>query len=279
MNALLYSDPSHNALRSSVFEHFQGVVSFEQVALKYVHRGQETYRVNHKKHVVEAGQLILGNHSRQSEVHIHTLTEGLCIDIAPDFVHQIAECAGHTTEVAEFLTSNRFPLLTLSKQNSAAAREMAVLAEEGIQHNAPPDGHVPHFLVTLTEAMLDDAALVFTQIKGLPFRRSETRSEVFVQLKKVKDFIDRHYLEPLQLDDLTPIACISKFALVRQFRLSFGLAPYKYIQQKRLEFALQMLQRGNSVQDTAFMTRFADSAAFSKAFRRHFGLSPTQHLK
>lgn len=278
MNALLYSDPSKNALRSSVFEHFKGVVSFEQVALKYVHRGQETYRVNHKKHVVEAGQLILGNHSRQSEVQIQTLTEGLCIDIAPDFVHQIAEDVGHTAAVAEFLTSSRFPLLTLSKQSSAAAREMALLAEEGIPQNTPAC-EVPHFLVSLTEAMLDDAALIFSQIEGLPFRRSETRSEVFVQLKKVKDFIDQHYLEALQLDDLTPIACISKFALVRQFRLSFGIAPYKYIQQKRLEFALQLLQRGHSVQDTAFMSRFADSAAFSKAFRRHFGLSPTQHLK
>jgi len=69
---------------------------------------------------------------------------------------------------------------------------------------------------------------------------------------------------------------MSKFSFIRLFKLSFGLSPYQYIRQKRLFRAESLFQKGKPIFEVAHETCFADTPLFSKAFKLHFGYSPSR---
>ncbi|WP_169333683.1 helix-turn-helix domain-containing protein [Nocardia higoensis] len=54
-----------------------------------------------------------------------------------------------------------------------------------------------------------------------------------------------------------------------------GRAPGEAIRRARLEFACLLLERGASVQSACYESGFSDPGTFSRAFRRHYGRSPT----
>ena len=52
----------------------------------------------------------------------------------------------------------------------------------------------------------------------------------------------------------------------------------EYVTEIRLEKACEMLISGNKVANAAFESGFNDPSYFSKRFKRHYGLSPTQFV-
>jgi AraC-like DNA-binding protein len=60
----------------------------------------------------------------------------------------------------------------------------------------------------------------------------------------------------------------------REFRQRIGWTPRKYREFKRMERAMQLLQAGQSVNDTAFGVGYSDTYYFSRMFKRYIGISP-----
>jgi len=58
-----------------------------------------------------------------------------------------------------------------------------------------------------------------------------------------------------------------------------GRTPGEAIRRTRLEFACLLLERGASVQSACYESGFIDPGTFSRAFRRHYGRSPTHFLR
>lgn len=58
-----------------------------------------------------------------------------------------------------------------------------------------------------------------------------------------------------------------------------GKTPGEAIRRARLEFACLLLERGASVQSACYDSGFSDPGTFSRAFRRHYGRSPTHFLR
>ena len=63
------------------------------------------------------------------------------------------------------------------------------------------------------------------------------------------------------------------------FRKRMGESPKQYLQRYRMEQALSLLRHGHSVTKTAQAVGYDDIYTFSKMFKQHFGISPTQILK
>jgi AraC-like DNA-binding protein len=54
---------------------------------------------------------------------------------------------------------------------------------------------------------------------------------------------------------------------------------YKYVIQRRLISACELLQQGGSVLSACVDSGFEDYTCFLKAFKKTFGLTPRQYLK
>ncbi|HLS76151.1 MAG TPA: helix-turn-helix domain-containing protein [Nocardia sp.] len=58
-----------------------------------------------------------------------------------------------------------------------------------------------------------------------------------------------------------------------------GRTPAEAIRRARLEYARLLLERGASVRSACYDSGFIDPGTFSRAFRRHYGRSPTRLLR
>ncbi|WP_400192129.1 AraC family transcriptional regulator N-terminal domain-containing protein [Hymenobacter sp. B81] len=96
----------------------------------------------------------------------------------------------------------------------------------------------------------------------------------------VVHYIKRNLAEPLPIDKLSELACMSKATFFRLFKREFGLTPVEYIIQERLSEAKRLLRHPlSTIADVCYRTGFNNPAYFQKLFRRHEGLTPGLYKK
>src|SRR5213078_2374627 len=71
--------------------------------------------------------------------------------------------------------------------------------------------------------------------------------------RRVRDRIDREYVEPLDVEALARGAHMSAGHLSREFKRAYGESPYSYLMTRRIERAMALLRRGDlSVTEVCF---------------------------
>ncbi|CZI80854.1 AraC family transcriptional regulator [Legionella pneumophila] len=98
------------------------------------------------------------------------------------------------------------------------------------------------------------------------------------KLENMIDFIGKHLDEELSLESLSEIFCISKFHFHRLFTAFTGLSLQQYIKWLRLKRAAHQLvvEKDQSVINIAINAGFESHEAFSRAFKKACGFSPSQ---
>ena len=94
---------------------------------------------------------------------------------------------------------------------------------------------------------------------------------------QVVEYINEHYNEPLTLDDLSERFFISKYHLLRKFDRQVGTTVHRYILQKRLLIAKQLLGSGLAPSEVCQHCGFGDYANFYRAFRAEYHITPRQY--
>lgn len=109
-------------------------------------------------------------------------------------------------------------------------------------------------------------------------QKSSSISLARQRLLPTVDYMNRHYFEPLQTEKLADNCGLSKYHFIRLFRMCMGMTPYAYLIRIRMERAEKLLQLGDmTIQEVAFVCGYNDPLYFSRAFSKHFGLSPTDY--
>lgn len=95
-------------------------------------------------------------------------------------------------------------------------------------------------------------------------------------------WMEENYSNPdLGLNNLAEILNISSRHLNKLFQQTFGLSPYAYLVQKRIQKAKERLagEPDLTVSRIAGVTGFRDTSHFVATFRKHTGLTPQQFRK
>jgi AraC-like DNA-binding protein len=96
------------------------------------------------------------------------------------------------------------------------------------------------------------------------------------RLLRARDTIDRHFAEPLDLERLCRVACMSEAHFIRSFRAAFGETPHRYLQRRRIERAMFLLRTTEtSITDICFLVGYGSLGTFSRTFADVVGESPT----
>lgn len=80
------------------------------------------------------------------------------------------------------------------------------------------------------------------------------------------------------IESVAKEAGMSRSTFIRHFQSQTGLGFSVWRQQARLIEALTLLSSGRSISSVAFAVGYDSPSAFSSAFRRNFGVSPTEYL-
>ena len=91
-------------------------------------------------------------------------------------------------------------------------------------------------------------------------------------------FISEHYMEPITTADIAQAASFSPNYLTRKFREAAGIGVHEYLVYVRLKQAAKDLAATrDTITQIAFRNGFSDSNYFKDAFKKKYGLSPTQY--
>lgn len=104
------------------------------------------------------------------------------------------------------------------------------------------------------------------------------RAEYERRLHRVLEYIDAHLDEPVDLAQLAGVAHFSTFHFHRIFSAHTGETLGSYLTRRRVEQAAVRLssQPRLSVLSAALAVGFGSPEAFTRAFKKHFGCTPSQ---
>jgi AraC family transcriptional regulator len=96
-------------------------------------------------------------------------------------------------------------------------------------------------------------------------------------LERLRDYVDAHLDEPIEVATLARIAGRSPFHFSRVFVRSVGITPHRWVVHLRLRRAIELVREGRSgLAEIAARTGFADQSHLSRWVRRVNGVSLTQ---
>jgi AraC family transcriptional regulator len=106
---------------------------------------------------------------------------------------------------------------------------------------------------------------------------SQHRAEYDRRMHKVLSYIDEHLDEPINLSRLAKVAAFSAFHFHRIFAAHVGEPAGAYLTRRRVEQAAARIasQPRLSVLNVALTVGFGSSEAFTRAFKKHFGCTPS----
>lgn len=88
--------------------------------------------------------------------------------------------------------------------------------------------------------------------------------------------LQKRFRERFRLEDVAQELFVSPFHLCRLFKEETGIPMHRYVNRLRLRESLEQLTEGASLTDLALSLGFAGHSHFSTAFRKEFGLAPSE---
>lgn len=110
------------------------------------------------------------------------------------------------------------------------------------------------------------------------YRPYERKSQADSVVADVFSYINEHYSEDLSLDLLANKFFISKYHLAREFNRLVGTSVYRYVIQKRLVIAKQLLSEGVPSGEVYQRCGFGDYSNFYRAFKAEYQMSPKEFV-
>lgn len=127
--------------------------------------------------------------------------------------------------------------------------------------------------------------LLYREQKGTPRAAGtgyyfESNNKKYI-VEQVVDYFNRHFSEKISLDQIARNMYLSPFYISRLFKNELGDTPINYLISLRMKEAEQLLlaQPDASIQDIAKSVGYEDAYHFSKVFKKHFGVSPSNFRK
>lgn len=109
-------------------------------------------------------------------------------------------------------------------------------------------------------------------------RRALRIHEGQAEMLAVLHYIDEHLAEPIGNAKLAQIAQSSESRFIRRFREATGRTPARYVQERRLERASQLLvSTDHSIDRIAEASGFANRYYFTRVFTQRMGLPPGRY--
>jgi AraC family transcriptional regulator len=99
-------------------------------------------------------------------------------------------------------------------------------------------------------------------------------------LQKAIDYMEKHLLDHITIEDIAQQANLSPFHFQRTFMILTDISVGEYLRRRRLTLAAQELSSTNcKIIDLAYKYGYDTPESFSKAFRKQHGVTPSEARK
>ncbi len=95
------------------------------------------------------------------------------------------------------------------------------------------------------------------------------------KILEILRYLDENLTADISIDELAARFYISKYHMMRRFREEAGISIHTYLSDKRLLLARELIGNGESATGACFACGFKSYSAFSRAYGKLFGATPT----
>jgi len=101
--------------------------------------------------------------------------------------------------------------------------------------------------------------------------------ELPAQVLQLRNFLDEYYTTVSSVEEIASNFYYSREYVTRIFGQYFNLSPWKYVEQLRIRDACRRIDAGEKITAVCYAVGYHSMSAFSAAFRRVMGSSPTEY--
>ena len=132
-----------------------------------------------------------------------------------------------------------------------------------------------------TMATFERASMPVEQIRSLVDVLLAQMSQLLVfvdepdeRINEVLAYIRKNIARDLQISTLARQVRMERSYFTRHFKAALGISPQAFIQKRRMDWAANLLLKGQPVKAVAAAVGYASEKAFSRAFRKEWHCSP-----
>lgn len=184
----------------------------------------------------------------------------------PNAVHSHEACQTDIVSVGIQFHAEQFPTPVISANTvlrGTTANFVFSLFESHLRDPRPTSPDVLMSVFHLLRATLADEG-------------QQSTTNIPSWLNRLKQHLDSHFLQPLNVDHLSQEIGIHPSHMARAFRAEFGQTVTTYVRDRRLEWSLDTMKNSDDkLGKIAIQAGFADQAHFSREFKRRYGHAPS----
>jgi AraC family transcriptional regulator len=111
-------------------------------------------------------------------------------------------------------------------------------------------------------------------IDRCPGRTYGQRRQVFARLQRVRNYLLANCTLEIGNRELAHLANYSPTHFIRAFQCVYGETPHKFLVKQRLRRAAELVRHSSlAINEVAIVSGFESPSAFSRLFRRRFGMT------
>jgi AraC family transcriptional regulator len=259
--------------------------AFRSFSLKYVVEKCIYYKSGSKEYTVPSGNFLLACKQPDVKAYFDSVApvKSICIDIRPETMAEAftVMCFSGENNFDNFLAGyfhqpHFFEAVCPATDSVPFTRKLNDLVS-AIQFGNAGELVNKEWFLDLAEKIVYHEFGNYRALNGIHSVKTSTKKELLCRLKTARQFMDDNFLQVSEIAEVASAGNLSEFHFYRSFKQAFGITPYHYLLHKRLELAKKMLRKKEfNVTEIALHCNFPDLPTFSKAFKKNFGISPSQ---
>ncbi len=245
------------------------------MSIKIVSDGMEQYTLDNREYKLEKDSYLVVNEGDEFELNINTkgITKGICIYPPQDLIDEVFNYRLNSEKVlleagGQCDSKIRFT----HKKNQLNSTRTGEFLRRHMNNTSCLKDYSPidfnNLYINLVERLVDDQLHIDSQLKNLSSTKKQTKEELYRRISLARDYIHANYRDKILIDELSAIACLSKYHFLRSFRDFYKCTPYQYILRLKLDAAQHLICKGYSYVDISERVGFSDPKNLRKALRK-----------
>lgn len=229
-----------------------------EVEIIYLTKGKTIAVLNNQKHKVESGDLLI---SFPNQIHYYEdqePTEGYLIIFSVELYKELKEVLQTKVPTNPILHADQLPLDIENRMDNMYQKKKSEMFYEEVVTKG--------LLMVLMGEILSE--LEFIDNPG------ETDS-----ISRILKYCVENYKQPIDLEIMSKDLYMSKYHISHLFHERMKMSYRDFINQLRIEYACELLNKGRSITEIAYTSGFSSTRTFNRAFLKHKETTPREYMK
>lgn len=146
-----------------------------------------------------------------------------------------------------------------------------ILHEQRVSMN----GFVPAIQATLL-SMIVAINRIYENVPTIA--QIDSANPTFARIQKVAEYVSQHFYEPIIIENMARMACLSIRQFTNQFKAVHGVTFIQYLHYQRIHFAQKLLaETDQQIAAICFESGFNDLTHFYRVFKKMTNVSPRKY--